>query len=146
MTRPLLRAVIGGAVGTALMTTMMHVVAPLMLGTSMDIADLLGWMTGGSWLAGMTVHFVNGALIFPALYSWVALDVLPGSPAVRGIVWGAVLWLVAQILVMPIAGAGLFSANIGGAAAAGASLMGHVVYGASLGLIAGGGNNGNDIG
>ncbi len=34
---------------------------------------------------------------------------LPGSPAVRGTVWGVALWLLAQTVVMPMMGAGLFS-------------------------------------
>ena len=53
MRPPFLRSMLGGAVGTVLMTTMMYFVAPMMLGTSMDIADLLGRMIGGGWVAGM---------------------------------------------------------------------------------------------
>lgn len=61
------RAVLGGLAGTAAMTAMMYLVAPMM-GLRMDIAAMLGSMLGGSWIAGMMMHFVNGAVIFPAIY------------------------------------------------------------------------------
>ena len=129
------RAVLGGFVGTAAMTAMMYFVAPMM-GLRMDIAAMLGTMLGGSWTAGMMMHFVNGALIFPAIYAYVLSERIPGSGAIRGTVWGVTLWLVAQLVVMPMMGAGLFSSNMGGAMAAIGSLVGHVLYGSLLGMIA----------
>ena len=61
------RAVVGGFVGTLGMTAMMYVVAPMM-GLHMDIAAMLGSMLGGNWAAGMAMHFVDGSLVFPAIY------------------------------------------------------------------------------
>ncbi len=47
-TRPTFaRAVLGGFVGTVVMTAMMYFVAPMM-GLRMDIAAMLGSMLGGS--------------------------------------------------------------------------------------------------
>jgi uncharacterized protein DUF6789 len=129
------RAVVGGFVGTVVMTAMMYMVAPMM-GLPMDIAAMLGSMLGGSWIAGMMMHFINGAVIFPALYVFALYAHLPGSPAVRGTVWGVALWLVAQTVVMPMMGAGLFSSAMGGVMAAMGSLIGHVLYGSLLGVIA----------
>jgi uncharacterized membrane protein YagU involved in acid resistance len=129
------RAVVGGFVGTVVMTAMMYMVAPMM-GLPMDIAARLGSMLGGSWIAGMMMHFINGAVIFPALYVFALYAHLPGSPAVRGTVWGVALWLVAQTVVMPMMGAGLFSSAMGGVMAAMGSLIGHVLYGSLLGVIA----------
>lgn len=129
------RAALGGLVGTLAMTAMMYVVAPMM-GLRMDIAAMLGSMLGGSWTAGLTMHFMNGSVIFPAIYVYALYAHLPGSPAVRGTVWGAALWLVAQTVVMPVMGAGLFSTALGGVMAAMGSLIGHVLYGNLLGVIA----------
>jgi uncharacterized protein DUF6789 len=129
------RAVVGGFVGTVVMTAMMYVVAPMM-GLHMDIAAMLGSMLGGSWIAGMMMHFVNGAVIFPAVYAFALYAHLPGSPAVRGTIWGLVLWFVAEVAVMPMMGAGLFSSAMGGVMAAMGSLIGHVLYGSLLGVIA----------
>lgn len=129
------RAALGGFVGTLVMTAMMYMVAPMM-GLHMDIAAMLGSMLGGSWIAGMVAHFVNGSVIFPAIYAYALYAHLPGSPAIRGTIWGLVLWLVAQTVVMPMMGAGLFSSAMGGAMAAMGSLIGHVLYGSLLGVIA----------
>ena len=129
------RAALGGFIGTVAMTVMMYVVAPMM-GLHMDIAAMLGSMLGGSWTAGLMMHFVNGSVIFPAIYTYALYAHLPGSPAIRGTVWGVLLWLVAQTMVMPMTGAGLFSSAMGGVMAAMGSLIGHILYGSLLGIIA----------
>lgn len=49
-----------------------------------------------------------------------------------------VLWLMAQTIVMPMMGGGLFSAAAGGMVAAVASLVGHLVYGSILGAVSAG--------
>ena len=138
----LLKASLGGLVGTAVMTLMMYFVAPMMLGMPMDIAAMLGSMLGGSWTMGLLMHFVNGSIIFPLIYTYGLYRLLPGEPWLRGTTWGLILWLLAQVLVMPMMGAGVFSAHAGGLMAVMASLIGHVVYGTSLGGIAGRGEAG----
>lgn len=116
---------------------MMYFVAPIMVGAKMDIAGMLGSVLGDSWWAGLGMHVVNGTIIFPLIYAFVLYSVLPGSPALRGIAWGAILWLLAQVVVMPMMGAGFFSANAGGLMAAMGSLLGHLVYGWFLGFFTG---------
>ena len=130
------KAILGGAAGTAVMTGMMYMVAPMM-GLNMDIAAMLGSMMGGSWAAGMAAHIMLGTLVFPAIYALVLFARLPGSPIVRGAAWGVGLWLMAQVIVMPMMGGGLFSSQMGGMMAALGSLMGHLLYGSVLGAIAG---------
>jgi uncharacterized membrane protein YagU involved in acid resistance len=126
---------LGGFAGTVAMTLMMYFVAPMMLGKPMDIAAMLGSVMGGSWTLGMIAHLMNGAVIFPLLFAFVVVRFLPGPAAVKGMGWGVALWVVAQVVVMPMMGAGFFSANAGGMMAAVASLMGHLVYGALLGSV-----------
>ena len=130
------RAALGGFVGTLAMTVMMYMVAPMM-GLHMDIAAMLGKALGVGWAAGLVMHFVNGTLIFPAVYAFVLASSLPGGPVVKGTMWGVILWLIAQLVVMPMMGAGVFSGEMGGMMAAGGSLVGHLLYGALLGAIAG---------
>ncbi|MCK5167886.1 MAG: hypothetical protein KAQ66_11205, partial [Rhodospirillaceae bacterium] len=69
---------------------------------------------------------------------FVVFRFVPGPAWARGIAWGALLWLIAASMVMPMAGAGFFMSEIGGMKAVIAALMGHVVYGALLGVIADG--------
>jgi len=133
----LTKAILGGLAGTVMMTMMMRFVAPLMLGHPMDIAGMLASMMGGAWAMGMAAHLLNGIVIFPLVYAFVIFRYLPGPPVLRGVLWGAVLWLAAETMVMPMAGAGFFSSEIGGAKAVIAAMMGHLVYGALLGYVAG---------
>ena len=133
----LTKAILGGLVGTVMMTMMMRFVAPLMLGHPMDIAGMLANMMGGVRAVGMAAHLMNGVVIFPLVYTFLVFRYLPGPPLLRGVIWGAVLWVVAEAMIMPMAGAGFFSSEIGGTKAAAAALMGHLAYGALLGYIAG---------
>jgi uncharacterized membrane protein YagU involved in acid resistance len=130
------RSVLGGFVGTLVMTTMMYMVGPMM-GLKMDIAQMLGSMLGNNWWAGMMMHFVNGTIIFPLIYAYLLYQWLPGGPTIKGTTWGIVLWLVAQTIVMPMMGGGFFSVAMGGMMAAMGSLIGHLLYGSLLGAIAG---------
>ena len=131
------RAILGGFVGTLAITMMMYWVSPMMGMMKMDIAASLGSMLGGSWVLGMMMHFVNGTIIFPLIYAYLLLRVLPGGATLKGVEWGLILWLLAQVVVMPMMGGGFFSANMGGMMSAVGSLMGHAVYGALLGWIGG---------
>jgi len=135
-TRPW-NAIIGGLAGTIAMTLMMYGVAPMILGRPMDVAAMLGAMLGGSWILGMLMHLLNGIVIFPLLFAYVVAGVLPGPPWGRGILWGLILWLAQQIVVIPMMGGGLFSARAGGMMSVVASLVAHVVYGVLLGALAG---------
>jgi uncharacterized membrane protein YagU involved in acid resistance len=130
------RAMAGGFAGTIVMTAMMYLVAPMM-GLRTDIAEMLGSMLGNNWTAGMMMHFVNGTIIFPLIYAFVLYAWLPGSPTAKGTTWGVILWVLAQVVVMPMMGGGFFSMAMGGMMAAGGSLVGHLLYGSILGTIAG---------
>ena len=115
----------------------MYYVAPFMLGRPMDIAEMLGDFLGTTRSVGMVVHFINGTIIFPLIFTWLLWNILPGGPTGKGILWGVILWFLAQAIVMPMTGAGFFSANAGGVTAVAASLLGHIVYGGILGAVTG---------
>ncbi len=131
------RSILGGFTGALVMTAMMYFVAPMMLGRPMDIAASLGAMLGGSWAMGMFMHLLNGSVIFPLIFAYALYRVLPGEPWLKGTIWGLGLWLLAQVVVVPMMGGGIFSAKAGGLMAVMASLVAHAAYGALLGAIAG---------
>ena len=131
------KILIGGLAGTLIMSLMMKFAAPMMIGQPMDIAAMLGKMMGGVYEMGMAAHVLLGVVVFPIVYAWLLFRFLPGEPLVKGLLFGTVLWLTAATMVMPMAGAGFFMSEIGGIKAAMAALMGHWVYGALLGGIAG---------
>ncbi len=131
------RAILGGLAGTIVLTMLMYIAAPMMGIPKMDIAAMLGSLLGG-WTMGMVMHLVNGVVLFPLIYAFVLFSKLRGTPAIKGILWGVALWLVAGLMVMPMMGAGFFGLANGGMMAAAATLLGHIVYGALLGAITGG--------
>ena len=118
--------------GTPAMTALIFLLAP-MIGMKMDIVEMLAETFGG-WRMGMLVHILNGAIIFPLAFVFLFYRLIPGPPATKGVAFGLVLWLASQLIVMPIMGAGLFSAHVGGIRAAAVLLCGHVLYGWLLGL------------
>lgn len=131
------RTILAGFVATVVLTGIMYWVAPLMMGQPMDVAGMLSGLIGVSWGAGMILHFTLGTLVFPLTYALVLYPVLPGGPWLKGVWLGLGLWLVAEAVVVPMAGGGFFHARMGGAMAAFGGLLGHLVYGALVGGIAG---------
>jgi len=123
-------------VGTVIFTLMMRFVAPLM-GVRMDIVAKLGEMTHSGMAGGLLTHFLNGAVIFPLIYVYLLYRFLPGSPWQKGLLWGVILWLGLEIVMMPMLGGGMFSTEMGGTKAVMAALIGHLVYGIIFGAVAG---------
>jgi hypothetical protein len=90
---------------------------------------------------GWGFHLLVG-VAFALLYAGGFALRLPGSPAVRGLLFGLGIFVVAQLVFMPLVGAGLFSR--GDPALLVGSLVGHLAYGGVLGLVYGrpsGGSN-----
>ncbi|MGH6690318.1 MAG: DUF6789 family protein [Gammaproteobacteria bacterium] len=139
------RAIAAGFVATLAMTVLMYG-GPMMGMPKMDIAGMLGSLLGqgmpapasGAWWLGMIMHFINGTIIFPLIYVYLLYSVLPGAPWLRGAAWGVILWAIAQAVVMPMMGMGFFSsAAPQPMMAVAGSLIGHLIYGGILGVIAG---------
>jgi uncharacterized membrane protein YagU involved in acid resistance len=126
------RAVIAGLVGTTAMTGLM-LAAPMMGMPRMNIGEMLGSMMGGVTALGWMAHFMIGTTLATAYAAFFA-ERLPGPPVVRGMLFGIAPWLLAQVVVMPMMGAGFFSGSL---MAATGSLMGHLVYGAVVGTVYG---------
>jgi uncharacterized membrane protein YagU involved in acid resistance len=132
MQRNWMRAVMAGLVGTAAMTAVGLWVAPMMGIPRMNPADMLAGVMGGSVVLGWIGHFMIGVVLAVG-YALVAPR-LPGAPALRGALYGIAPWLLAQLVVMPMMGMPVFS---GSAVMAMGSLIGHLIYGATVGAVYG---------
>lgn len=124
----IIRAALAGLVGTTAMTGLM-LAAPMMGLPPMNIGEMLGSMMGGVTALGWAAHFMIGTG-FAVGYAGVLARRLPGPPVARGMLFALAPWLMAQVVVMPMMGAGFFSGSV---LAAMGSLMGHLVYGAVIG-------------
>ena len=127
------RAVLAGLAATAVMTLFM-LMAPLMGMPEMNIGKMLSGFMGVPTVIGWAGHFMIGVVLAIG-YAVFFEPRLNTFPAVRGILYGLIPWLAAQVMVNPMMGAGLFASNtptpflmVMG------SLLGHVAYGAILGV------------
>jgi len=137
MNKPnLSKAIVAGVAGTIVMT-IMTMIAPMMGMPEMNIPKMLSDFMGMPVSIGWAAHFMVGTAL-ALFYAYLFVSKLPGNQAVKGIIFGLFPWLLAQIMVNPMMGAGVFAINtpeplmmIMG------SLIGHLVYGAVLGAVYG---------
>ena len=130
------RAAVAGLVGTAAMTALLLVEPSIglpkiamgqVLSTSLGLTT--AHLTIGPAL-GWCLHFGIGvvlALIYAAAFD----GRLPGPPVVRGAVYGGMVFVVAQMVFMPLVGGGFFSR--GDLELITGSLLGHLLYGGVVG-------------
>ncbi len=134
------RAVVAGLLATLAMT-LLFLVEPLLGLPRMAEGGILSTVMSATvaylpvgFVGGWIIHFGFG-VIFALIFALVVAARLPGSMTVRGVLFGLMVFLMAQLVVMPLVGAGLFSG--GNLARLTGSLAGHLVYGAVLGWFLG---------
>lgn len=138
-------AIVGGIVGTIVMTMVM-VMAPRMGMPEMDVPGMLGSMFGApNRMLGMGMHLMMG-VIFGILYY--LLGAL-GAGIGTALLYGAIHWLIAGAAMgmVPmmhvgiksgkVAAPGMYMTAKGGMMSFVGGLIGHLVYAASVWLIAG---------
>lgn len=128
------KALVGGFLGTLAFTLMGKFLAPHLIGHSMDVAAIIAHMLGTSESIGLMMHFMVGTIVFPIGYLLIGYSRLPGSGWLRGLLFLIPIYLIAMTVVIPMAGKGLFFHSMPMSMVA---LMGHMVYGIILGLVVG---------
>jgi uncharacterized membrane protein YagU involved in acid resistance len=135
------RAAAAGLVGTGVMTALLLVEPSVglpkiamgqVLSTSLGLAS--AHLTIGPAL-GWILDFIVGMLL-ALIYAGVFDRRLPGTPLTRGMLYGTLVFVVAQLVFMPLVGGGVFSR--GDVQLLTGSLLGHLVYGGLIGWIYGG--------
>jgi uncharacterized membrane protein YagU involved in acid resistance len=127
------RTILAGAAGTAIMTMLM-LGAPMMGLPKMPIGEMLGSFLQIGPALGWVMHGVIG-LTLAGIYATAVAGRLPGPAAGQGAVFGFLVFLLAQLAVMPIMGAGVFSG--GNVPMIMGSLIGHLMYGGTVGAVYG---------
>ena len=130
-------SLLGGLVATIAMTIFLYFVMPTLRHSPLDLGALIGDMLDVGWAAGIAIHFLLGALLFPVIFVAFIYPRLPGRPWLKGLLWGAMLWVVAEAIAIPIAHGGFFHVAAGGTRAALGFLIGHLLYGVVLGAVTG---------
>lgn len=127
------RVVGAGLLGAVVMSLVGLYGAPLMGIPAMNPADMLAAKMGGITALGWMGHLMIGVVLALG-YAKIFFARLPGPPVVRGVVFSLAPWLMAQLLVIPMMGMPFFSGSLPLALG---SLVGHLMYGAVLGGVAG---------
>ena len=124
---------VAGFVATVVLSAMM--IAKGMMGVmpELDVIVMLSKMMGAPAAMGWLAHFMIGTLAWGGGFA-VLYALIPGGTALlKGIVFGVAAWLGMMIMVMPMAGAGLFGMTMGLMAPM-MTLVLHVIFGAVLGV------------
>ena len=132
MQRNWTRAVVAGVVGTLVMTAVGVWFAPMMGIPRMNPAEMLAGQMGGNIGLGWAAHLMVGVIL--AVGYAIVSPSLVGPPAVRAAIYGIAPWLLAQVAVMPMMGAPVFSGSV---VLAMGSFLGHLIYGVVVGAVYG---------
>jgi len=128
---------VAGFVATIVLSILMLFKQQMGLMPQLNPIEMLTNMVGGSApAAGWILHFLIGTVVWGTLFPILDASLPDSSHWINGIVFGIAAWLLMMIVVMPMAGAGLFGRNLGMMAPI-ATLVLHIIYGAVLGSIYG---------
>ncbi|MBT6177607.1 MAG: hypothetical protein HOI23_10195 [Deltaproteobacteria bacterium] len=123
-----------GFIGTVAMSAIMFAKDMMGVMPELNVIHMLANMMGMSVLMGWVMHFMIGSLVWGVGFT-IIYTLLPGKSATtKGISFGVLAWLGMMVMVMPMAGAGLFGLNMGIVAPM-MTLMLHIVFGWVMGRV-----------
>jgi len=129
------KGVLGGVFATAAMSALMLIKTAMGVMPELDVIQMLSTMMGVSIVMAWLVHLAIGAM-WGLLFA-LAFEVIPGDSAVvKGMLFGAGAWLLMMLMVMPMAGAGMFGMKMGMMAPI-MTLVLHLIFGVVMGLVYG---------
>lgn len=132
------KGILAGFVATLVLSALMFVKSMMGVMPELDIAKMISGMMGmpNTPLIGWAVHFMIGTILYGIAIA--ILDTsLPGASHVsHGVIIGAIGWLVMMVMLMPMAGDGLFGIKLGIMAPV-MTLVLHLIFGAVLGWVYG---------
>jgi len=128
--------VIAGLAATMVLSMIMIAKGMMGLMPELNVIAMLSSMMKAAPAIGWVIHFMIGMIAWGVGFA-IFRNVLPGNSNLsKGISFGIAAWVLMMVVIMPMAGAGLFGLNMGMVAPA-MTLMLHVIYGAVLGLVFG---------
>lgn len=135
MTTKIKQALIGGIIGTAVMTLVM-MIAPMMGMPKMSPPEMLSMMMGFPIVVGWMMHFMIG-VIFAIAYAFFFINVVKkiSNNILKGAIFGMAAFVFAQIMMaimgmmlpMPPMEGSMMLMMVG-------SIMGHVIFGITVAL------------
>ncbi|MBT4441985.1 MAG: hypothetical protein HOD01_01570 [Oceanospirillaceae bacterium] len=123
-----------GFIATVALSVIMFVKDMMGVMPELNVIHMLANMMGMPVIVGWVMHFMIGSLAWGIGFT-LSYTLLPGKSATtKGIIFGILAWLGMMVMVMPMAGAGLFGLNMGMVAPM-MTLMLHVIFGWVMGRV-----------
>lgn len=123
---------IGGLVAAVVQSAIMLMKSGMGLMPQLDVIAMLSTMMGTTTAVAWIAHFMIGA-VWGVSFAALASKIPTGPSWVRGMVFLIAPWLAMMVVVMPMAGAGLFGMNMGIMAPI-VTLVLHLIFGAVMGF------------
>ncbi|MDZ4365963.1 MAG: DUF6789 family protein [Afipia sp.] len=125
-----------GFVATVVLSMLMLMKDAMAIMPQLDVIGMISGMLGLSKIAAWVVHFVIGTVVWGGLFV-ATYAYLPGQrPWLKGVALGLIGWVAMMIVMMPMAGKGIFGMQLGIMAPL-MTMMLHVIFGAVMGLVYG---------
>lgn len=110
--------------------------------TQLDMIGMTPGIMGASRGMGWVVHLFVGTVLYGLAYTCVFAELWPDAHWLSDTVLGAIGWLIAMLVMMPMAGNGVFGMKLGAVAPVMVMvmvmvLMMHITFGAIPGIVYG---------
>ena len=131
------KGMIAGLVGTIVLSALMLMKTRMGMMPELNPIKMISEMLGASTLAaGWVMHFMIGTVLWGTLFAWLDPRIPGEGHWLKGIWFAIGAWLLMMIVMLPMAGAGLFGINLGMMAPVMTLIM-HIIYGVVLGGVYG---------
>lgn len=132
------KGLLAGLAATIVLSALMLIQSMMGIMPELNLPKMIAGMMGAPDMPmiGWAVHFMIGIVLYGVAMA--LLDArLPGKSHVgHGVILGFFGWLIMMIMLMPMAGAGLFAMSLGVMAPM-MTLVLHLIFGAVLGWVYG---------
>ncbi len=135
------KGLVAGLAATIVLSVLMLIKSAMGLLPAVDAIQMLTQLGAthfglpSSLAVGWIVHFVIGVVLWGLVFAG-TYETWPDGPAMKGLVFSVMVWLLMMSMFMPMVGAGFFGTNIGAAPAV-ATLVLHLIFGLVLGAVFG---------
>lgn len=131
------KSILAGLAGSAVMT-LVTMVAPMMGMPKMNPAEMLAGMLGAPVIVGWLMHFMIG-VIFAFSYTMIFEKLLAkiSSPVAKGAVFGIIIFVFAQVMMLAMGAMmkGMAAPEGSKALMMIGSLMGHIIFGIVVAVV-----------
>ena len=130
------KGIMAGLAATTVLSLLMLGKAGMGVMPALDPIGMIATMMGISLAMAWGIHFIIGTVMWGGAFALLEARLPGGDMWVKGMAFGVGAWLIMMVVMMPMAGQGLFGMQLGMMAPIMTLLM-HIVFGGVLGAVYG---------